>query len=89
MALYSYGVRHGLAGEAEELQEVAAVGRPHLFLASFSEHADGQRRGPVPIWKESKDASRRDLSDAALRFDLALGVRRRHAPKRRLKIGAC
>ena len=32
-----------------------------------------------------KDASHTDLRDATLRFDLALGVRRRHAPKSRLK----
>ena len=31
--------------------------------------------------KVSKDASDRDISDATLRFDLALGVRRRRAPK--------
>ena len=31
--------------------------------------------------KVPKDASRQDLSASTLRFDLALGVRRRHAPK--------
>ena len=31
--------------------------------------------------KTPKAASRRDLSNAPLRFDLALGARRRHAPK--------
>ena len=39
------------------------------FFTSISAHADGERRRPV--WKGGlKDASRRDLSDAALRSDL-------------------
>ena len=52
----------------------------HFF---FSEHADGERRGPVVDPKVSKGTSYRDLSDATLRLDLALGVRRRRGPKRR------
>ena len=36
--------------------------------------------------KVPEDTPRRDLSDAALRFDLALGVHRRHAPKILLRI---
>ena len=51
------------------------------FFSSISEHADGERRRPVPDPKVPRDASHRDLSDATLRSDLALGVRRRHAPK--------
>ena len=46
--------------------------RPSLSLATFRGHADGKRRGLDRIGA---------LSDATLRFDLALGVRRRHAPK--------
>ena len=42
------------------------------IFGDFSGHADGERRGLDRI---------RALSDATLRFDLALGVRRRHAPK--------
>ena len=55
--------------------------RARFFLSNISEHADGERRGPVAGSKAPKDASHRDPSDAALRFDLGLGVRRRHAPK--------
>ena len=56
------------------------------FFFNISEHADGDRRGPVADLKVPKDASGRDLSNATLRLDLALGVRRRRAPKRLLKI---
>ena len=41
-----------------------------------------ERRGPVADPKVPKGVSRRDLPVAALRADLALGVCRRHAPKR-------
>ena len=52
--------------------------RAHFF-SNISEHADGERRGPVSIGGCLKTRSRRELPYAALRFDLALGVRRRHA----------
>ena len=51
------------------------------FFFRISEHADSERRGPVADLKVPHDASHRDLSDATLRSDLALGVHRRHAPK--------
>ena len=49
-------------------------------LFNLSEQTDGVRRGPVTFLKVPKRTSHRDLSDATLQFDLALGVRRRHAP---------
>ena len=55
----------------------------------FFQHLGACRRRtptrPGPIWKAPKDAPHRDLSDATVRFDLVLGVRRRHAPKSRQK----
>ena len=56
---------------------------PDVLVLFFfiSEHADGERRGACADLKGPKDTSHRDLSDATVRFDLALGVRRRHAPK--------
>ena len=54
-------------------------GRAQIFCKIFG---GCQRRLPrtnVDL-KAPKDASHRDFSDATLRFDLALGVRRRHAP---------
>ena len=57
------------------------------FFFKISEHADGDRRGPVADLKVPEDASRRDLSDAALRLiqpsAFAVGMRRNV-----LKIGA-
>ena len=77
---------HRQRDEQDAAEHRAARGRARLFLKKISERADGERRRPVPVWKVSEDASRRDLSDATLRFGLALGVRRRHAPERLLKI---
>ena len=51
------------------------------FFSNVSDHADGEHRGTLAGLKVPDDASHRDLSDAAPRLDLALGVRRRHAPK--------
>ena len=46
----------------------------------------GARRRRTPRTRDDlkvpEDASDRELSDATLRFDLALGVRRRHAPEK-------
>ena len=43
---------------------------------NFSEHTDGERRGPASNFSVPKDVSHRDLSDATLRCDLA----HRHSP---------
>ena len=51
-------------GAAGDICPGAAAERPFFFDAS--EHADGERRGPIAGPKEPKDASRRDLSEAAL-----------------------
>ena len=52
------------------------------FLSNISERADGERRETrVDPTAPPKVRLTRDLSDAALRFDLALSARRRHAPK--------
>ena len=60
-----------------------------LFFFNISARADGDCRGPAPISKAStkqKNASRRDLSDATLRLDLApwalaVGMRRNSCQK--------
>ena len=51
------------------------------FFFNISAHADGARRGPVSIGRCLKTRLTRGPSVAAPRFGLALGVRRRHAPK--------
>ena len=56
-------------------------GKDIRAFLNTSEHADGERRGPVSIRRYLKTRLTDDLSDATLRSDLALGVRRRHAPK--------
>ena len=71
-----------LAGKCAVLAMGGARAPP---LYCISAHADGKCREPVADVKVPKDASHRDLSDATLRFDLALGVGRRHAPKSRQK----
>ena len=65
------------------------------ILSNVSGHADGERRGARSSGRAASARSRRDLSDAALLFDLAPGVRRRHAPQksrcrsRRASASAC
>ena len=56
---------------AREQLEQALKLAEHVFSFKISGHADGERRGP---------------SDAAIRPDLALVMRRRSAPKKRFKI---
>ena len=52
-----------------------------FFFVNISGHTDGERRGAVLDLNAPEGTSRRDLSDATLRFDLAPGVRRRRSPK--------
>ena len=83
--------RH-LAGDREadrqlalerELVVVQHEPQPQQALTFFfsTEHADGEHRRALVDPRVPKDAPHRDLSDATLPFALALGVRRRHAPK--------
>ena len=57
------------------------------FFIGISEHAGGKPRGVAANLTASKDASRRDFSDAALRSVVALGVRPLHAPEKRDPLG--
>ena len=62
-------------------QPIYHIGRARIFF-NISEHADGERRGPVSIWRQPKDASHRDLSDATLRCRSSpLPFAVSHAPK--------
>ena len=54
-----------------EALTILATTRHTVFFGSISEHADGEGRGPVSIRRCPKDSSCQDLSDAALRSDLA------------------
>ena len=60
-------------------------GRARLFLRNLGARRRRTPRARADL-KVPKDASHRDRSDATRRFDLALGVRRRHAPKKLLEI---
>ena len=71
------GLEPGRRGAAENIPQCEDIRVPPLF----SEHADRECRRPGPGRRAPKDASHRDLSDATLRFDLALDVCCRRAPK--------
>ena len=60
------------------------AGRARLFFEHLGARRRRTPRTRIDL-KASKDASHRELSDSTLRFDPALGVRRRHAPKGRQK----
>ena len=70
------------AVEAAERTRHTHTSQTHFFLQNLGACRRRTPRTRVDP-KVPKDASDRDLSDAALRLDLALGVRRRRAPKRR------
>ena len=55
------------------------AGHRSYYCGSTTANADE----PCRCGRYLKDAPHRELSNVALRFDLALGVRRRHAPERR------
>ena len=59
--------------------------RAPLFF-KILEHADGERRGPVSIWRYLKTRLARALSDAALRTDLARRRSPSACPEKLLKI---
>ena len=62
-------------------EDEPSSGQGTSFFFEISAHADGERRGTRVDLNIREDTSHRDLSDATLRFELALGVRRRLAPK--------
>ena len=73
--------QRGLSGFADAAAQVKSLADTVAFFSQYL----GARRRRTPRSpadpKVPEDASGRDLSDATLRFDLAPGVRRRHAPK--------
>ena len=90
--LYSYGHRScsGRSATRTTTRTLSATAHdssptsmPLHFFYIISEHADGKRRGVVSTCRCLKTYLTEDLSDAALRFDPAFGVRRRHSPKSR------
>ena len=72
---------HAATSATSRAHRVATTAECRFF--NISEHADGGTPTTRVDLKVPKDASHRDLSGATLRLDLALGVRRRHAPKSR------
>ena len=76
-------------GGAPHLPGSGSVGRAAAPSVVFFQYLGACRRRTPRTrvgLKGPQDVSHRDLSDATLRFDLTIGVRRRHAPKKLLKI---